>query len=183
MKIMKIKRIKRLIKKAEFVEGIESDDTYSGMLSIYKNPTAKEIEEAKSESNLNSIRGTINNGVIYCWNGSLLHSNVYEEFVPEESFRFAYEPKYSEWIFDLHDHFTFKQGMNKFLELKSTLQQFGNFGENDEIIFFYASDDSNKYTKFNNSNSSIDAMSSDCISFPDINYAENFINYMNSHEN
>ena len=55
MKIMKIKKIKRLIKKAEFVDGIKTDSTNSGMLSIYKNPTSKEIEEAKSESNSESI--------------------------------------------------------------------------------------------------------------------------------
>ena len=181
MKIMKIKKIKRLIKKAEFIEGIESGLTNSGMLSIYKNPTAKEIEEAKSESYGTSIRGVIlDDGTKYCWNGIMLHDEMPKDFVPNEAFRFAYE--YNEWIFDLHRYFSIEQGMKKCLELKSTLQQFGNFAQNDYITIFYPSDNGLEYRKYDKNEEITDNVTKNCVGFCNLSKLEEFMNRMDNYE-
>ena len=182
MKIGQIKKIKRLIKKAEFADGIESGLADSGMLSIYKNPTSKEIEEARSEAYGHTIRGTIfNDGTIYCWNGILLHDEAPKQFTPNESFRFAYE--YNEWILDLHRYFTFEQGINKLLELRQTLQQFGDFGQEDYLTFFYSSDEGLEYKKFDEENQIADTISKNCIGFLNIDLAKEFVDRISNYKN
>lgn len=177
-KIRQTKKIKRLVKKAEFVDGLDLGRTYSGMLSVYKNPTDKEIKEAKDDGFDYSIRGTIlEDGTIYCWSGSVLHNEVPKQYAPDSSFRFAYD--WCGWVFDLHKKFTFEQGMNKFLELKQILSRFGEL-EGHCLGFYFASDDGYLYKKFNNENSQIDTLQSDCVLFSSLQTAEHFINYMNS---
>ena len=84
---------KRLIRKAEFVDGFQHRDAEIGMVSLYKNPTDSEINEAKAESMFKAIRGVIlENGEIYCWNGDILHYDMSSKAkIPMDGnvFRFA----------------------------------------------------------------------------------------------
>lgn len=182
MKITKIKKsFKYLIKKAEFVDGFKTEDISSGMLSIYKNPTSQEIKDAESESSFNSVRGVVlNNNTIYCWNSAVLHDEMPKEYVPDDSFRFACWN--GEWIIDLHKHFTFEQGINKFIELRSTLQQFGKFGKLDNITFFYAADDGNKYREFDEDYNYIRNTESNCVDFMNADSVEEFMEIYESDE-
>lgn len=176
MKIMKIKKMKRLIKKSEFTDGIKTDITSSGMVSIYKNPTLKEIEEAKSEMFGDNIRGTIlEDGTIYCWNAVMLHKNMPKQYVPNESFRFAYD---GDWILDLHGHYSFEQGMKKCLELKSTLQQFGDV--DGLVTFYFASDSGKNYRKFDIEEQIAITIEEDFITFINMDAISDFIDIMNN---
>ena len=49
-----------------FLNDFDYRSTESGMLSLYKNPTRREIKEARDESRFNSVRGVIleNGGII-----------------------------------------------------------------------------------------------------------------------
>ena len=148
MKITKIKKIKRLIKKAEFINGFEERSLESGMLSIYKNPTSQEIKEAMEESDYkDSVRGIISqDGTEYCWAGSILHASLPTEAnLPiNDSFRFAYDGGI--WIFDLNKKMTFKEGMEKFIEYKDKLSKYGDM--TDELTFWYALDSSKYYREY-----------------------------------
>ena len=103
---------KRLIRKAEFVDGFQHRDAETGMVSLYKNPTDSEISEAKAESMFKAIRGVIlENGEIYCWNGDILHDDMSSKTkisMDGNVFRFACEN--NRWIFDLHDDIPFEIG-------------------------------------------------------------------------
>ena len=138
---------KRLIRKAEFVNGFDYRGTKSGMLSLYKNPTGREIEEAIDESRFNSVRGVIlENGETYCWNGDILHDSLpYEANVPVNGnvFRFACES--NRWIFDLHGDFTFEEGIKAFSEHILELEKFGKL--NGSLQFYFASDTGKTFEK------------------------------------
>ena len=103
MLFKKIKINKRLIRKAEFLDGFECNNTRNNFLSIYINPTGREIMQAKAESRYGSIRGLIMaDGTSYCWCGDVLHdklpSGANLPVNSGDAFRFACE---GHWIFDL----------------------------------------------------------------------------------
>ena len=130
---------KRLIRKAEFVDGFQHRDAETGMVSLYKNPTDSEISEAKAESMFKAIRGVIlENGEIYCWNGDILHDDMSSKTkisMDGNVFRFACEN--NRWIFDLHDDIPFKIGFELCNNHKSTLERFGNINKSLQFFFGY----------------------------------------------
>ena len=160
MLLKKIKINKRLIKKAEFLNGFCCDRTRDNFLSIYINPTRKEINEAKDESNYDCIRGLIMaDGTTYCWNGEVLHDNLPSEAdLPvnsKDAFRFAYE---GDWIFDLHSSCTFIEGIRKFKTLIGELNKFGNVNTG-MLSFFYGSDRGDNYSEYVEDEDSVSSVS------------------------
>ena len=151
IKISKCFNSTRLVKKAEFLGGFETPFADDNFLSVYMNPTGREIEEAKGESSHGSIRGVINeDGTTYCWNGDILHNQL-----PTESgvnvggsglLRFAFDNR--EWIFDLHFRTTFNEGFKKVIKHENILSNFGDL--NADLCFFYADDDGLDYLGQNN---------------------------------
>lgn len=147
LKKIKINKYSRLIKKAEFLGGFETPFTEDHFLSVYINPTNREIEEAKNESSYKSIRGIINeDGTVYCWNGDILHTQL-----PTESginisgsnlLRFSFEK--NKWIFDLHFRTRFHDGFEKVIKYENILNNFGDL--NGELNFFYADDYGSEYS-------------------------------------
>ena len=162
----------RLKRYAEFFDGFESKCTNSGMISVYKNPTYSEIEEAKSETNEGSIRGVIlEDGTVYCWNGVELHTEMPSQFHPDNSFRFAYDNDYDEWIFDLHNYYTFYDGFCAMLDNISILKQ---FGQDSMCTFFYASDNGLEYKQIDTDNR-VESFSSSAITFTNFDNVEVFV--------
>lgn len=149
MLFKKIKINKRLIKKAEFLDGFECNNTRNNFLSIYINPTGREIMQAKAESRYGSIRGLImSDGTVYCWCGDVLHDDLPRGAdLPVNSgdaFRFACE---GDWIFDLHQSCTFAEGIKKFKNLIGVLSKFGDL-DGCFLQFYFASDSGYDYKKY-----------------------------------
>lgn len=115
------------------------------MISLYKNPTSREISEAKSESWNGSIRGIIDGNDIYCWRGDILHDQLEEYlekenksniFSPTDGFRFSYDESNSSWIFDIHYIMTYVEFFSEIKNQSSTLKNFGDL--TGEINLYYA---------------------------------------------
>lgn len=132
----------RLKKISEFLDGVEY--CRGEMISLYKNPTSREIDEAKSEAWNSSIRGIIDGNDIYCWRGDILHDQL-EQYLEEESkllfsptdgFRFSYDKSNSSWIFDIHYIMSYVEFFSEIKNHSSTLKNFGDL--TGEINLYYA---------------------------------------------
>lgn len=163
---------KRLIRKAEFVDGFQHRDAETGMVSLYKNPTDSEISEAKAESMFKAIRGVIlENGEIYCWSGDILHDDMSSKAkisMDGNVFRFACEN--NRWIFDLHDDIPFEIGFELCNNHKSTLERFGNI--NKSLQFFFGYDSGNQFENLEN----VMSARATCVTFSGIDQLNNFLN-------
>ena len=149
MLFKKIKINKRLIRKAEFLDGFECSNTRNNFLSIYINPTGREIMQAKAESRYGSIRGLImSDGTSYCWCGDVLHdklpSGANLPVNSGDAFRFACE---GDWIFDLHKTCTFAEGIKKFQSLTGKLSEFDSLNSG-MLLFYFGTDSGYDYSKY-----------------------------------
>lgn len=178
MKITKKIVAKRLIKKAEFYEGVEGF-TDSGMLSIYKNPTGREIDEARKESSEpNAIRGIItSDGTEYCWAGSILHSWVgkWSDFPVDgpDLYRFAFDN--GEWLFDLNMDRTFKESLQLFTQYKDKLSRYGDMSA--DFVFWNGSDEGTDYEEFNDDD--IVELDTEAIVSKSVDNVEKFLDRIN----
>jgi len=133
-------RLKR--KKAEFLDGFTEEFTEQYM-EVYKDPSFREINEVKKQDEYNSIRGVIlDDGTIYCWPGSIVHTqiNQYLNVPVNNVFRFAFEEN---WIIDLHKVFTKEQGLEMIKKYESILSKFGNIRA--DYFIYEPSDVSERY--------------------------------------
>ena len=105
------------IKKSEFIDKKEigKDET-----SLFKNPTPEEVEIAKTEGR-GMVRGLIDGGDIYIWNGRVQHYSCSDNFgLNINSFRFALYPR--RWVFDAGNEFSVKETIDSINNNKAFLE-------------------------------------------------------------
>ena len=125
--------MKRLIKSiyVDIVRRLTCGGDYQD-ITIFKDPTAKEIRDIKNSSEDGIIRGVISNNDIYIWDGNVLHYKLqYPGIDIENGFRFS--TGIDEWEFNNGDH-TLKEIYDVIIKYKNLLQNMSSFDRKFDII-------------------------------------------------
>lgn len=130
--------MKRLIM-GDVISGTYNE--YDEWVTIYKNPTSKEIEEIKKENN-GGVRGVINeDGTMYAWNNSIIHRQINEKAAEplniniDNGCRFHYSPSWG-WDFDMNRRFDNIKSASEFVkEFEPTLNQINSLQGEDTYLW------------------------------------------------
>lgn len=140
--------MRRLIKKAKFRGFLKTLNTTTNLpFEVYYNPTKKEIDEIKKQSEYGGIRGIIDDIGITIWPGDITHDQVNAQlYLPNDmsireidvnQFRFAYEAFGGaglHWTFDAHEKYTFDELVDIILTNINTLSRIGNLNDDLALI-------------------------------------------------